>query len=182
MPPFLLALALLAGGSPPQERPKTVEELKALFIYNFATDAATRWPAQAFAAPDSPLVIGLLSPDDALFEQVTLICKGAKANGRPIEVQRAKDPGALSPCHLVYVAPGGRDLANQVIRQSRNRPVLTVSENPNFCAAGGILNLFLNKENKYKFEANPDAAVRAGLSLTAGLLRQATIVREEKQP
>lgn len=171
---LLLAATSAAGQAEPDHR------VKALFIYNFSTDPVVRWPGSAFPTPESPFVIGLLSPGDPLDDDLREFCKGKKAQGRPIRVLRSDDPAELGACHLIFVAPKGRPKAEQVVELAKTRPVLTMSETEGFCATGGIVNLYLNENRKIRYEANPDAAAKAGLSISANILKDARIVTEKK--
>jgi len=56
--------------------------------------------------------------------------------------------------------------------------MLTVSDIPSFAIHGGILGLKI-VENRIRFEANPAVAKKAGLRLSAQLLRHADVVGDK---
>lgn len=58
------------------------------------------------------------------------------------------------------------------------QPVLTVADMPGFARAGGILDL-TTIDDRLRFDVNTTAAERAGLKLSAKLLRLAATVIEE---
>jgi hypothetical protein len=58
------------------------------------------------------------------------------------------------------------------------QPVLTVADMPGFAQAGGILDL-ITIDDRLRFNVNTTAAERAGLKLSAKLLRLAATVIEE---
>ena len=103
---------------------------------------------------------------------------GATANGRRIEVRRvaADDAGALCACHLVFVPESERE--DGVLRAVLGRPVLIVGEGDNFVRRGGALAL-VKERGTIKFEANPKAAARHGLTVSAKLLRVARSVVDQ---
>ena len=59
-----------------------------------------------------------------------------------------------------------------VLRAVGQWPVLTVSDAPDFAAAGGIIGL-RERTGRIRFDINQGAAKRAGLSLSSQLLRLA---------
>lgn len=168
--PVLLALLLLwsYGATARAESEATV---KAAYLLNFAKLVA--WPASAFAE-GQPLVIGVVGRE-AVAEELSRAFAGASANGRKIEVRRvaANDAGALLACHVVFVPEAER--GENVIGAVRGRPVLVVGEEENFARRGGALG-FVKEAGTLKFEANPKAATRNGLTVSAKLLRVARAV------
>lgn len=164
---MLLALLLLwAGGG--LARAESEATVKAAYLLNFAK--LVEWPASAFAAGQS-LVIGVVGRDTAA-EELAHVFAGASANGRRIEVRHvaAGDAGALLACHLVFVQEAER--GENVIGAVQGRPVLVVGEAENFARRGGALG-FVKEAGTLKFEANPKAATRNGLTVSAKLLRVA---------
>jgi hypothetical protein len=65
------------------------------------------------------------------------------------------------------------DLAERVA----DRPILVVGESPGFAAEGGMIN-FVLEGTKLRFEVNPSAATRAGLSISSRLLKLARVVKD----
>ena len=73
----------------------------------------------------------------------------------------------------------GRASALPVLQSLGSAPVLTVGESDGFASAGGVIGLYMEGD-KVRFEANPDAAQRAGLKLSSQILRLARLVRDGK--
>jgi len=181
-PPFLrsfavgLTLGLLLGctASGAEGQNALENKVKAAFLYNFA--AHTEWPAEAFAKPDAPLVIGLAGgvPFAAVLKDGL---EGKTLGGRRIVARavRAKDPA--DQCHLLFIGAVKPERATALLAAVAGKPVLTVSEVEGFAQRGGILNLF-KEEGSIKFEANPDAAARAQLKLGSQLLKLARVVKD----
>jgi len=169
---LLLAL-LLPWACCGTARAESEATVKAAYLLNFAK--LVEWPASAFSA-GQPLVIGVVGRD-ALVEELSRVFAGASANGHKIEVRRvaASDAGALLGCHLVFVQEAER--GESVIGAVQGRPVLVVGEAENFARRGGALG-FVKEAGTLKFEANPKAATRNGLIVSAKLLRVARSVVE----
>lgn len=167
---LVAALCLLVARPARGESEATV---KAAYLLNFAKLVA--WPASAFAS-GQPLVIGVVGREAAA-EELARSFAGASANGRRIEVRHvpAGDTSALVACHLVFVPEGER--AESVVGAVQGYPVLVVGEVENFVRRGGTLG-FVKESGTLKFEANPKAAARNGLTVSAKLLRVARSVVE----
>ena len=144
-------------------------DVKAAYLVNFAK--LVDWPATAFPSGRSALIIGVVGRGGAGDELARTVA-GASANGRPIEVRRvsAGDGGALAACHLLFETESER--AEAVINAVQGRPVLIVGEAEGFARRGGAIG-FVKDGATVKFEANPKAAARNGLSISAKLLRVA---------
>lgn len=164
----LLLLWLLA----PLARADSEYDVKAAYLVNFAK--LVEWPAAAFAGGKGALIIGVVGRGGAGDELARTI-SGASANGRPIEVRRvsAGDAGALAACQVLFVTESER--ADAVIAAVQGRPVLIVGEAEGFAHRGGAIG-FVKDGGTVKFEANPKAAARNGLTVSAKLLRVARTV------
>lgn len=143
--------------------------VKAAYLVNFAK--LVEWPASAFPGGKGALVIGVVGRG-AAGDELARTFSGASANGRPLEVRRVSsgDGGALAGCHMLFVTDSER--AESVIAAVQGRPVLVVGEAEEFARRGGAIG-FVKDGGTVKFEANPKAAARNGLTVSAKLLRVA---------
>jgi hypothetical protein len=153
----------------PLVRAESEYEVKAAYLVNFAK--LVEWPASAFAGGKGTLVIGIVgrgAAGDDLMRTIT----GATVNGRAIEARRvsAGDAGGLAACHVLFVLESER--ADGVLVAVQGRPVLVVGEAEDFARRGGAIG-FVKESGTVKFEANPKAAMRNGLTVSAKLLRVA---------
>jgi hypothetical protein len=140
--------------------------VKAVYLVKFAE--YVNWPSSAFAANDSPIVIGVTG-DDAVASHLEAIVIGRRLRGHPFAVRRVETPGAAESVHMLYV--GGEDSAQvaRYVRAVQRRPVLTVADVDDGLAQGAIIN-FVLKENRVRFEISIDAAEKNGLALSSRLL------------
>lgn len=162
----LCALVLLLGGS---ARAESEAGVKAAYLVNFAK--FVEWPASAFGSGKAPLVIGIVGRD-AVGDELLRAGSGVSANGHPIEVRRIS-AGEARECHLVFIPETER--GDGVIAAAQGSPVLVVGEGESFAHRGGSLG-FVKDGGTVKFEANPKAAARNGLNVSAKLLRVARAV------
>jgi hypothetical protein len=185
----LLALALAcvpeSGLSAPSDSPNpapaqifSAEAIKAAYLTNFIR--FTHWPEDVFTEKDSAFVIGVVGNRD-LEDQLLRLADRQSIRERPLRVLRIRSIRDLDDCHLVFFeavtnAPGSPDLTmKECVDALRGRPVLTVSDSPDFIPAGGMINLYREGEN-LRFEIAPHHASSAKLTLSSRLLALARII------
>jgi hypothetical protein len=146
-------------------------ELKAAFLYKFAS--FIEWPAEM---ANGPMCIGVIGEDPfgAVLDEVV---KGKAINGRPFRVVRFRTGQDASRCQIVFLSAPEQPRLRTLLEQLRRAAVLTVSDRPDFCQNGGIIN-FEILDNRLHFEINLEAAERAGLKISSKLLMVAKVTRE----
>jgi len=184
------ALLLLVGTSPlpvaAQDAPATLADagttaataaqpsreylLKTAFVFNFAR--YTTWPPPS---PDGPFNFCILGEDD--FGTAARYLDGQHLRERNIDVRFHRVGDDLAGCQLVYVTQPLAGQLDSLLPRLHAERILTVSDIPDFAARGGILGLKI-VDNRIRFEANPLAAKRAGLRLSAQLLKLADVIAE----
>ncbi len=171
---FVVLSVLLVLSVLPAARAESEPSVKAAYLFNFAK--FVEWPASAFASAQAPIVLGVVGRD-AVGDELARTFAGTSANGHPVEVRRvaASDAAALRSCHLLFIPASER--ADAVLAAVQGHPVLVVGESENFARRGGAL-AFVKAEGTVKFEANPKAASRSGLTVSSKLLRVARGVVE----
>jgi hypothetical protein len=173
-----IAMVILPSlGSDAQGQDSSVSSeylIKAGFIYNFAN--LVQWPSNAFAQPDSPIVIGILG-EDPFGTILDRVLEGKKVNGRAFRVKRLRSVPDLKECHIVFVSSSEMSRLAEAIHLVKGMPILTIGEIPGFARRGGIINLIL-EDNKVHFEVNVEAAKEADLNISSRLLALARIVQE----
>lgn len=143
--------------------------IKAVFLFNFTQ--FIEWPADAFASPSSPLVIGILG-DDPFGAHIDETIQGEKAGSHPLIVQRFRERKDIKNCHILFI--NAKEADKEMLSSFSGKNVLTVSDAKNFMQAGGMIR-FSTENNKIKLEINPEAAKAEGLAISSKLLRIATI-------
>ena len=147
-------------------------EIKAAFIYNFTK--FVEWPSRSLPGASDPIVIAVLgdSPCAQALEQVT---RGRLVNGHPILIKRVDSAKDAGTAQLLFVGSSQQGQFDRMAAALAAAPVLTVGESPSFAAEGAIS--FVRQEDKVRFEINLNAATKAGLKISAQLLKLATVVR-----
>ncbi|MCU7840128.1 MAG: YfiR family protein [Candidatus Thiodiazotropha sp. (ex Troendleina suluensis)] len=149
--------------------------LKAVFIYNFAK--FTRWPEAIGNEGNSPLNICSLGSDELVSELERL--SGRNIKGHPVTIESKKDKKNLQNCHVLYLAHSLQQQYIKIIKSLAEKPILTISELPDFARSGGIIELY-HKEGRISFIINLHIARKAGLDFSSRLLNLAEIVGQEE--
>jgi hypothetical protein len=163
-------LADATAGAATVAQPSREYLLKTAFVFNFAR--YTTWPPPS---PDGPFNLCILGQDD--FGTAAHYLDGQHLRERNIDVRFHQVDDDLSGCQLVYVTQLLAGQLDSLLPRLHAKRMLTVSDIPDFAARGGILGLKI-VDNRIRFEANPLAAKRAGLRLSAQLLRLADVIAE----
>ena len=172
---FVTCTMLLLGAAESLAQRATAQEeyeVKAAFLYNFTK--FTQWPAGAFPAQDSPLVIGILG-EDPFGDYLDGIVRGEQVQDRAFVIQRYRRLAEMKTCHVLFISRSESARLEQIFAALRKRGVLSVGEVEGFAARGGMIE-FVNYEGKLRLRINLAAARSEGLTLSSKLLRPAEIV------
>ena len=174
--PPVVALLLAACVTSPLTAPQRVSDelrLKAAFLLRFPD--FVEWPSAALdGRPTLELCVLAPNPFGRVLEQ---LAEGGSTAGRRLTVRQVK-VDSVATCHLLYV-PAAFTGRKSLVRRVATSPILTVSDAPRFLDEGGIVQLRL-VQSRVRFDVSTAAAGRAGLRLSAQLLRLAEDVREDR--
>ena len=163
--------AVAAGSAPSAEY-----QLKAVFLFNVAQ--FVEWPAHAFRAANSPLVIGVLGEDPfgAFLDQLV---SGEKVGDHPLIVRRFRRAEDITECHILFISRSEAATLRQIIARLKGRSLLTVSDVDTFTRQGGIVR-FVTENGKIRLRINVEAAKGCELTISSKVLRPAMIVTADK--
>lgn len=148
-------------------------QVKAAFLYNIPK--FVEWPAGSFNNDSDPVVIGVFGKSP-FGDQLNVIVRDRKINGRDIVVKQVNSAEEIKATHLLFFSINDDRQFSVIQAAIRDSPVLTVGESASFAAAGGIIN-FVLLGDKVRFEINMASAERAGLKVSAQLQKLATTIR-----
>lgn len=171
---LLLPLAVFAAATAQAQTSPTESEVKAAFVYNFLRFA--EWPATV--SPRDTITV-CVSGGEALTAALSTI-EGRQVHGKPIVLKRNARPDDVSACHALVTTDGDVLRSAELLRATRNLPVLTIGDAAGFAAAGGCIELVI-ADKRVQFEVNVDAVNRAGLRLSSQLLRLDRRLRERTE-
>jgi len=169
----LVAVMLCPSVRAQSEQPGEYQ-LKAAFLFNFAK--FVDWPPGTFATADSPFTICILGQDPFGHELEDSL-RGKTIATRPILVRRCQSDAEARACQILFVSRSQNRQMPDILQGLRGINVLVVGESEGFAAGGGTIEFVLEQDH-IRFRINPDAAARAGLTISSKLLALATIVHD----
>lgn len=161
--------AFASQGNPPLLR--TPAEVKSYYLINFAR--FVEWPSNAFAAPESPLQIGILGRD--VLGSALQAYEGQTIKGHRIKIVRSRNLRDLLGCQVLYLSESEEDDLIHLFRTLKSKPILTFGETEGFLMYGGMVR-FSTEEGKIKIRVNRRATETAQLKVSSRLLAITTIV------
>ena len=140
--------------------------VKAAFLYKFP--GYIEWPADAFAAPDSPFVIAFSGAEEVAAEMERLAA-GRSVSGRRVVVRRLREGETLRGVHALFVGrtdPNGR---TQLRSASGQRGLLVIGDSERALENGATIG-FVPADDRVAFEVSLENAERCGLRISSRML------------
>ena len=150
--------------------PSLEYQVKASYIYNLTQ--FIEWPEHA---PGDEFQICVYGPHR--FGDALDTLEGNRVGDRPLRVRYLRDMRVADSCQILFITASEGRRALQLLRAAPVTGLLTIGETRDFTDRGGVIGL-IKIGGKVKFEINEAAAERAGLAISAQLLRLATEVVE----
>jgi hypothetical protein len=157
---------LVALPAPAQTDRSAETQIKATFLYKFA--GFIEWPAGAFAAPDSPIEIGVLGAD-ALAGELENIVSGRTVHGRPLAIRRLKRGEPTAGLHALFVGHAESGHIEEVLNKAKGQALLVVTESEDAQPRGSVIN-FVTVDDKVRFDIAPPPASPGNIRISARLL------------
>ena len=148
-------------------------DLKAAYLFNFAK--FTSWPESSFAAPQSPMVVGVLG-NQRFISALETVTRGRLIGGHAISVKAWSPQLGTTGLHVLYVESAYEARFARMAEALVVHGVLTVGETDAFMASGGAIRLVVEGD-RLQFEISAAATERAGLTLSSQLLMLAKAIR-----
>ncbi|MGE4424205.1 MAG: YfiR family protein [Pseudodesulfovibrio sp.] len=141
----------------------TPDQLRALYVQRLVKYVA--WPDGAGPAPGEPFVVAATDP----------------ARLRPYFPADGQGDGPRfrlvqwpAECDVLVLAGASRREAAAILQRVADKPVLTITQDPDGPALGAVINFYM-QGGRLKLEVSPEAARRAGLAISSRLLQLARI-------
>jgi hypothetical protein len=164
----------LYAGSPAAQAPTAAENnVKAVFLFNFAKYVT--WPAMDIGERSPADVHVCVTGATPFFTLLKAAIQGETLDGKPLLPVALDGLDAARGCQILYVGDTQSADAKAWLSAVRGRQVLTVGD--------GALNAdtviaFVRDENRIRFDINRAAASRRGLNISSKLLRLARQVQD----
>jgi hypothetical protein len=166
-------LVALLGAAPLRADVSKEYQIKAGFLYNFTK--FIEWPSDRFASEKAPIVIAVLG-DNPFGDELRQVIEGRKVNGRAIVIESTQSLEEAKRAHVVFIGADAEKRLENHLDSLHAAGVLTVGESKQLAALGGTI-VFTVVDDKVRFEINVASAERAGLKISAQLLKLALGVR-----
>lgn len=140
--------------------------LKAAFIYKFAQ--YIEWPADAFASPAAPLIVGIVGAD-SIAEELQAATEGHAVKDHPIVVQRIKPGASIAAIQVLFVGKSEAARLSHWLNAVNRRPVLVITESEDALEQGSTIN-FTTEERRVRFAISLASADRNRLRIDSRLL------------
>lgn len=149
-------------------------KVEAAFLRNFAHYVV--WPDTAFPDNSSPWHIVILGPDP-FGEVLEKTFQDRIEQGRSFEVHRTDSIEQMPDCQILFVAYKDSRKRQSALKALRGKPILTVSDTPDFLIDGGIIQLEV--EHRVRLRINLDQARDASLTIQTKMLEVASEVLDK---
>ncbi len=156
-----------------QARKSTEYDVKAAYVYNFGK--FIRWPASAIAVSNDTFPICVLGKNP-FGESLDATVRGESIDGKKLAVRYLGNVGEISGCYILFVSNSEEHRVEGILAEVGKRPILTVSDMPDFVDRGGDIE-FVQVGEKIRFKVNLVAAEKSGLALSSDLLKVAVSVK-----
>lgn len=153
------------------------QQVEAAYLYKFG--GYVTWPDKTFAAPDSPIVIGVAGAD-SVADNLAALVAGRSIGDRPVVVKRIHSEEQLTGVHILFVGTASPALSSALLESSRKRPILVVTEGEDGLAQGSAVS-FVMVDERVRFDVSLDAVQANGLKLSSLLLSVAHAVKGDGQ-
>ncbi|MCJ2164549.1 MULTISPECIES: YfiR family protein [unclassified Pseudodesulfovibrio] len=143
-----------------------LDQLRALYVQRLVK--YVNWPDGVGPKPGEPFIVAATDPASL-----------RPYFGSPAGSVRFKLVQWPASDFHVLVLTGAPDREiSAILKRVADLPILTISQNPVHLRQGVMVNFYMNN-GKLKFEINPAAAKRGGLSISSRLLQLARIYQGE---
>lgn len=159
-----VALALLAWVRPVLSQEPLEDEVKAVFLFNFAK--YVDWP-QAQQQGSSATIRICVPANPSFLAVVRAAVRNEVVNGRPLTAIGLDGLDAARECDILYVGRSGTLDAAAWIAAVRGHQVLTVGEGG---LMEGLVIAFVRDQDRLRFDINRAAAARQHLNISSRLL------------
>jgi hypothetical protein len=172
---ILLVIGLVAAGTADlcaEQKNPGEYQVKALFLYNFIN--FVDWPADSTFS-SSPTINVCIVGDDPFDEGLNEI-RNETVKGKRVSIRFYRPFEEHRGCNLLFIPHSEENHVESILRSIREPGVLTVGDTEESARQGAVIGFFM-EQKKVHFAVNIEAARRAGLKISAKLLKLAKIIK-----
>lgn len=152
---MLFSLFLISGADNTRELTQvkdTRSSAKALFLYNFAT--LIDWPEDY---RKGNFVIGTLSGNTDVFDQLSTKFKGKSIGSQEIVVQNFASKSEIEKAHILFLGEDKSDQISGLVTHLKTKSTLIVTEKEGYLSKGAVINFVLDGTKQAYEISKPNA-------------------------
>lgn len=169
----LVVILLLPGMAAGQGEARNSREVEAAFLRNFAH--YVNWPQHAFTNEQLPWCVAILG-EDPFGQILETTFNGRSEKGRSFVLFRAASLDELPNCQIVFINYENAGKRRAALEKLKNKPVLTVSDAPEFLNEGGVIQFQVGE--RVSMSVNLDQARAALLTIQTKMLEVSSDILE----
>lgn len=166
---LFVVLLVMAFGSIAAEPDYSEDEVKAAFLFHFASYAD--WPADSAAADPQAAITFAVLHAPIIARELERFSEGRTIKGRTVRVRRIRSISQLDGDEVLFIGASQNRRLDQLLRQIEG-PTLVVTDAEAGLPEGGMINFQL-VGRRVRFEIALPAAQKAGITLSSRLLSAA---------
>ncbi len=167
---ILTNLFAIAGVKAQDKDRKTRANLKAIYVYNFAT--LVDWPSKY---KTGNFTIGVMGDDD-LYDLLIRKYSSKSVGSQPMKIKKFVFKADAERCHIIFVGESKSYLVPALAQKFKAHSTLIVSEKNGMLESGSIIN-FIVRDNKQAYELSKTNASRHKLTVGKTLTNLASNIR-----
>lgn len=145
-------------------------DVEAVYLFDFGK--FVRWPA----VEDQGALHICIAGTPAFATGVERIVVNETIDGRSLDVRQVSRPEDEAGCAILFIDASQRERSDALLRGASDKPMLTVSDLPDFLARGGMIE-FQIIQKRVRFSVDLDAVTRSHLTMSSELLKVAVEVK-----
>jgi len=146
-------------------------EVKAGVLYHIIQ--YVDWPGESVSNSPTTIQIGLVG--NIPFIEALELLNGKTNQNRVLVVKRISNPQEAADCQVLFIGASETSRLPEILKEVKDRPILTVGEEEGFAERGGMVNLVPGL-NRIVLEINREVAGRARLRFSSQVLKLARVL------
>ena len=147
-------------------------DLESVYVFDFAK--FVRWPEPAADKPFD-LCVASAAGQKGFADVLKKTVAGETLDGRTLRVRGVDRIDDETGCNVLFLDGSAKNVT-ALLAAAAGKPILTVSDVPDFLASGGMIQ-FVTVDSRVRFSVNLTPVSRSGLSMNAELLKVAVKVQ-----
>ncbi len=167
---FLLIMLSTFQNTVSQE---VTNNVKVAFLEKFTR--FINWPNESNHSISSNYFIISVVGESPLNNEIYKFYKNRKIKGKDVKINFIKEISEIDKCHLLFITNSEKERLGEIIKYTKDKPILTIGDSDGFAEQGVIINMH-SKNNQLRFQINETALKFSGLYMNFKLLSLAEIV------